>query len=107
MTDPFPERTVSVNSYDRPLSSTIALARYYNRDGLPDVAPNLDFRFSNFYLGQEDFQIWAGGFWPWYNNVSDDAAINWTVKDCSLHGGQVFIGDPTVLNPDSGESQPH
>ncbi len=80
---------------------------YYYGDWLPGIAtvvtdfelndqssPTLDFRFSNFYLPTADLHVCSGlsydGFWIF----SSDSTVYLNLQDCSLHNGQVNLGQP-------------
>ena len=64
-----------------------------NADG--NTAPSLDFRFSNFYGPQgNSYHIWAGYEETCNYLQSPDSLINWTMRDCNLHGGRINIGPP-------------
>ena len=70
-----------------------------------DQPPTLSFRFANFYAGYvsyyklPQYHFWSGislyGF-EW----SLDSAMNFTLQDCKVRGGQIDIGTPD--NPDNG-----
>jgi hypothetical protein len=58
------------------------------------TSPSLDFRFSDFYLPADDLHFGSGlsydDFWIW----SSDSSVNLNLQDCSLHNGQVNLGQP-------------
>ncbi|HVM49585.1 MAG TPA: immunoglobulin domain-containing protein [Candidatus Acidoferrum sp.] len=58
-------------------------------------APSLDFRFSNFYGTQYyHYHFWAGYDEAWSYMPSPDSLVNWTMRDCNLHGGRINLGPP-------------
>jgi len=61
----------------------------------PDSAPPvMDFRFCNFYASPECDHVWAG-YDVWFSYVpSPDSLVNWTMRDCNLHGGWINLGCP-------------
>ncbi len=61
----------------------------------PDSAPPvMDFRFCNFYASPECDHVWAG-YDAWFSYVpSPDSLVNWTMRDCNLHGGWINLGCP-------------
>ena len=64
-----------------------------NTDG--NAAPSLYFRFSNFYGPQGySYHIWAGYEETCNYLQSPDSLINWTMRDCNLHGGRINLGPP-------------
>ena len=64
--------------------------------------PIMNFRFSNFYLPAEDYQMWSGTYeelnggegFGWTGNSS----LDWQMRDCQVHGGQIVVGDPWFYN---------
>jgi hypothetical protein len=66
-----------------------------------DNAPTMDFRFTKFYAPAGGFQVW-GGDWEFIyygdNLASYNSLVNWTMRDCELHGGRVSLGlpDPSI-----------
>ena len=63
-------------------------------DGQNDAAPSLDFRFSSFYANSAWFHFWSGLDAYYGYLYSPDSLMNWTMQDCSLHGGRITIGEP-------------
>jgi hypothetical protein len=60
--------------------------------------PTLDFRFCNFYLPGDDYQIWSGA--TEYNfdfEASPDSAVYLTMRDCAVHGGHINLGEPDPI----------
>ena len=55
-------------------------------DGSDKAPPSLDLRFSHFYANPNSGHLWSGNF---YSLVS---LLNWNLRDCSLHGGQISLG---------------
>jgi hypothetical protein len=56
--------------------------------------PIMDFRFCDFYAAVGWYHVWAGNrstgdFMASYNSV-----VNWTMRDCNLHCGQISLGEP-------------
>ncbi len=62
-------------------------------------APELDFRFSNFYLPPPDYHVTAGFSEDRTQFSSYDSSVNWALRDCSLYGGRVSLGEP--VDPDT------
>ena len=62
-----------------------------------DTAPAMDFRFSKLYASAGGFQVW-GGDWEFVAEgdtlASYDSLVNWTMRDCELHGGRISLGLP-------------
>jgi len=77
-------------------------------DFFPDASsnsapPTLNFRFSRFYMNYMGvYFVPAYHFWSGISAVgfewSVDSAMNFTLRDCQVHGGQVDLGLPD--NPD-------
>jgi hypothetical protein len=62
-----------------------------------DVAPTMDFRFSKLYASAGNFAVW-GGDWEFVdygdNLASYNSLVNWTMRDCEVHGGRISLGLP-------------
>jgi hypothetical protein len=74
-----------------------------NFQGNPDdAAPTLDLRFNRWYAGNDGFHVW-GGNWEFIayanNTASPDSLVNWTMRDCELHGGRISLGAPDIGLP--------
>jgi hypothetical protein len=57
--------------------------------------PSLDFRFSSFYANPECCHFWGGydeGFLEYA--PSPDSLVNLSLRDCSLCGGRINLGNP-------------
>jgi hypothetical protein len=73
---------------------------------LSDQSPALDFRFSNFYLNYVSYMsepalhFWSGIDLITSYEWSIDSAMNLTLQDCKVRGGQISLGTPD--NPDYG-----
>jgi len=64
-------------------------------EGMPDVpGPVMDFRFCNFYPAVGWYHVWAGLDYLWDFMPSFNSVVNWTLRDCNLHGGQINLGEP-------------
>jgi Bacterial TSP3 repeat len=61
--------------------------------GTNDPGPVLDFRFCDFYCSPGWFHFWSGQGNGGYM-ASYDSVMNWTMRDCQLHAGQVCVGEP-------------
>jgi hypothetical protein len=78
---------------------------YFPTD-LSDQAPALHFRFSNFYLNWVSYMnepalhFWSGMDAITGNEWSIASAMNFTLQDCQVRGGQINLGLPD--NPDDG-----
>jgi Immunoglobulin domain len=68
-----------------------------------DQPPVLDFRFAHFYAGyisyyeRPAYHVWSGQSvtgWQW----SFDSALDFTLQDCQLRGGQLDLGPPDNVN---------
>jgi hypothetical protein len=59
-----------------------------------DAAPALDFRFCNFYPSTSWYQVWAGNRSTGDYLASYNSVVNWMMRDCNLHGGQISLGEP-------------
>jgi len=59
-----------------------------------NTAPGLDFRFSKFYLSANDYHIWAGLDEYDYLEWSPDSSMYLSLRDCSVHGGRINLGNP-------------
>jgi len=56
--------------------------------------PSMDFRFSNLYASPEWYHLWSG-YDQWMCFViSLDSVMNWTMRDCNVHGGCIDLGPP-------------
>jgi hypothetical protein len=60
-----------------------------------DAAPQVNMRFCNFFMTQDDFGMEAG-----YSQLSDggnpysfSSSVVWNMQDCSVYGGQIVLGD--------------
>ncbi len=64
-----------------------------------DVAPTMDFRFSKLYASAGNFAVW-GGDWEFVdygdNLASYNSLVNWTMRDCEVHGGRISLGLPNI-----------
>ena len=76
-----------------------------------EMAPVMDFRFSDFFGIPENFLV-CGGNWEFYsgsgdNPASPDPLVNWTMRDCRLHGGRISLGVPDdgTYYPGLGQEQ--
>ena len=58
-------------------------------------APMLDFRFCHFYAGSTWCLLWAGNEDFMNYAASPDSLVNWTMRDCALQGGWIWLGPPT------------
>ncbi|MGP8200376.1 MAG: hypothetical protein ACLQU4_12845 [Limisphaerales bacterium] len=58
------------------------------------TSPSLDFRFSDFYLPAEDLHFCSGLSYDDVWIFSASSSVNLNLQDCSLHNGQVNIGQP-------------
>jgi hypothetical protein len=73
---------------------------------LSDQSPTLNFRFSKFYLNYVSYMnepalhFWSGMDLITGNEWSMDSAMNLTLQDSQIRGGQINIGNPD--NPDYG-----
>ena len=73
---------------------------------LSDQSPTLNFRFSKFYLNYVSYMSEpALHFWSGFDLVSGnvwsvDSAMNFTLQDSQVRGGQINLGNPD--NPDYG-----
>src|SRR4029077_13179762 len=63
--------------------------------------PSLDFRFCNFYLRVASYHFWSGisPFTPQHLNSSYFSALYLNLKDCSLHGGIINLGQIETAVP--------
>jgi hypothetical protein len=69
---------------------------------VPDFWPNddsqnglsLDLRFCNFYANSHWYHVWSGFDASYQYLFSPDSLVNWTMRDCNLHGGRITIGEP-------------
>jgi hypothetical protein len=66
------------------------------------ASPTLDFRFSHFYLTAEDLHFCSGQSYDDFWLFSSDSSVNLNLQDCSLHNGQVNLGQPddSYFDPD-------
>jgi hypothetical protein len=66
---------------------------FLTEEGL--LAPTLDFRFSHLYASAVWYHVW-GGYDEGVMNyaASPDSLVNWTMRDCELHGGRINLGNP-------------
>jgi hypothetical protein len=70
-----------------------------------DQPPVLNFRFAHFYAGYvsynalPQYHFWSGLSLYGYE-WSPDSAMNFTLQDCQVRGGQIDFGNPD--NPDDG-----
>ena len=80
----------------------------YTRAFIPDFWPNennlppplLDLRFTDCYLPAEDFLIFAGFSRDLFAGTSDSSSMQWSLRDCALHGGGIMLGRPYPNDPD-------
>ena len=56
--------------------------------------PSLDFRFSNFYASPTRYHLWSGYDEGFYYLLAPDSLMNWSMRDCNLHGGRINLGPP-------------
>jgi len=89
--------TQLVQEQDEYASSSLIVPDF---QGMPsDNAPVMDFRFSKLYAPAGGFQVW-GGDWELVdygdNLASYDSLVNWTMRDCELHGGRISLGLPNI-----------
>jgi hypothetical protein len=54
----------------------------------------MDFRFCNFYAVNAWYHVWAGNRETGDYLASYDSVVNWTMRDCNLHGGKISLGTP-------------
>ncbi len=68
-----------------------------NKNDTQDAAPELDFRFCNFYMTQDDFGVAAGSSLGEYGGFgfSYASSVVWNMQDCSVCGGQLVLGNQT------------
>ncbi|MCU0783343.1 MAG: hypothetical protein MUF81_04695, partial [Verrucomicrobia bacterium] len=59
-----------------------------------NVAPSLDFRFSNFYANSHWYHAWSGYDAAIQYLFAPDSLVNWNMRDCNLHGGRITLGQP-------------
>ncbi len=67
-----------------------------------DAAPQLNMRFCNFYMTQDDFGVAAGSSLGGYGYpFSYASSVVWNMQDCSVYGGQLVLGNPyeSTANP--------
>jgi len=89
--------TQTVQEQDEYASSSLFVPDF---QGSPsDAAPVMDFRFNKLYAPAGGFQVW-GGDWEFVsygdNLASYDSLVNWTMRDCELHGGRISLGLPDI-----------
>ncbi len=64
-----------------------------------DAAPSMDLRFCKLYASAGNFAVW-GGDWEFVaygdNLASEDSLVNWTMRDCEVHGGRISLGLPDI-----------
>ena len=64
-----------------------------------DAAPSMDLRFSKLYASAGNFAVW-GGDWEFVdygdNLASYNSLVNWTMRDCEVHGGRISLGLPNI-----------
>jgi len=64
-----------------------------------DAAPSMDLRFSRLYAPAGGFSVW-GGDWEFVNYgdnlASYNSLVNWTMRDCEVHGGRISLGLPNI-----------
>ena len=89
--------TQTVQEQDEFASSSLFVPDF---QGTPsDTAPVMDFRFNKLYAPAGGFQVW-GGDWEFIsygdNLASPDSLVNWTMRDCELHGGRISLGLPNI-----------
>lgn len=89
--------TQTVQEQDEYASSSLFVPDF---QGSPSAAaPTMDFRFSKLYAPAGGFQVW-GGEWEfvYYGSrlASYDSLVNWTMRDCELHGGRISLGLPNI-----------
>jgi hypothetical protein len=58
------------------------------------ASPTLDFRFSNFFLPAADLHFCSGLSFDDFWIFSASSSVNLNLQDCSLHNGQVNLGQP-------------
>jgi hypothetical protein len=62
-----------------------------------DAAPSMDMRFCKLYASAGNFAVW-GGDWEFVaygdNLASYNSLVNWTMRDCEIHGGRISLGLP-------------
>lgn len=72
--------------------------------------PVLNFRFSNSYVGFNDYHLAAGYDEVDYINYAGygyDSAMDWSASDCSFFGGRINLGNLLPYqDPDSGDWLP-
>ena len=57
--------------------------------------PSMDFRFSHFYATPNNYHFWSGlSEDGWYSIASPSSSMNWSLRDCALHGGRINLGQP-------------
>ena len=56
--------------------------------------PVLDFRFCQFYPALGFYEVCAGFNATGNALASPDSVVNWTMRDCALHGGYISLGLP-------------
>ena len=82
--------TQTVQEQDEFASSSLFVPDF--RGTPSDTAPVMDFRFNKLYAPAGGFQVW-GGDWEFIsygdNLASPDSLVNWTMRDCELHGGRI------------------
>jgi hypothetical protein len=87
--------TQTVQEQDEYASSSLLVPDFQGSSS--DAAPTMDFRFNRLYAPAGGFQVW-GGDWEFVyygdNLASYDSLVNWTMRDCELHGGRISLGLP-------------
>ncbi len=58
------------------------------------TSPTLDFRFSHFYVPAADIHFCSGLSYDDFWFFSASSSVNLNLQDCSLHNGQVNLGQP-------------
>ncbi len=60
------------------------------------LAPRLDFRFCNFYAPRAYFHFWSGYDWFSRRQATLASVMDWSLADCTLHGGRITVGQPAT-----------
>jgi len=76
--------------------SAMCFTPWYMPNDTDLPAPTLDFRFCNFYLASEDYDICAGMDEGWFYPWSADSSVYLTLRDCSFYGGRINLGKPAM-----------
>ena len=81
---------------------TVALFLPDVKNRPPVTGPVLDFRFTDFYAGLGQYDVWSGYDVNGRFLASFSSVMNWTMQDCAFHGGKINVG-----LPDDGTSRNH